>query len=60
MLPEQEGVTSTPPNLIFTTRFWCTVPSTVPFVRLLYGDGLQQLECTRGKVSTDKGVRAKG
>ena len=48
MLPTQEGAASTPTR--FDVCYWIfSVVSTVPFVRLLYGDGLQQLESIRGK-----------
>ena len=60
MLPAQEGATSTPAK--FDVCYWIFgVLSTVPFVRLLYGDSLQQLESIRGKSEchTKKGVRAK-
>ena len=48
MLPAQEVAMSAPTR--FDVCYWIfSVLSTVPFVRLLYGDGLQQLESIRGK-----------
>ena len=58
MFPAQEGATSAPTKFD-VCHYIFGVPSTVPFVRLLYGDGLRQLESIRGESEYREGVRAK-